>query len=148
MNDAVKYVREYGMNKVLFDNKKRSIDSDIMRMRYSEDEPIDITSAVRRAFSGNLTRYEWIITQDKINVIGFTSGSIIKFYNTLLEINKDGIIFKADIIQSILDEIIYTIDTFDTTINGKRLRDFLDLYNVWDSEYIDKKGDKYDWNDL
>ena len=148
MNDAVKYVREYGMNKVLFDNKEISIDSDIMRMRYSEDEPIDITSAVHRAFSGNLTRYEWIITQDKINVIGFTSGSILKFYNTLLEINKDGIIFKADIIQSILDEIIYTIDTFNTTINGKRLRDFLDLYNVWDSEYIDKKGDKYDWNDL
>lgn len=148
MNDAVKYVREYGMNKVLFDNKEISIDSDIMRMRYSEDEHIDITAAVRRAFSGNLTRYEWIITQDKIKVITFTSGSILKYYHTIFEINKNGIIFKVDTIQSILDEIIYTIDIFDTTINGKRLRDFLDLYNVWDSEYIDKKGDKYDWNDL
>lgn len=39
MNNEVKYVREYGFNKVVFNNSKISIDSDIMRMGYPKDEP-------------------------------------------------------------------------------------------------------------
>lgn len=147
MDNTVKYVRECEFNKVLFDNSKISIDSDTMRMGYHKYKPIDITSSIHGVLQGDLSRYELIIAHDSIRVIIFLPNSIIESCDTLLEINKEGIIFNADITWNILEEIIYTIDTLNTTINGSELRDFLESYNILDYEYIDEKGDAYEWDE-
>lgn len=147
MNNEVNYVREYGFNKVVFNNKEISIDSDVMRMGYPKGEPIDITSSIHRVCWIALCRYTWIITDTYIEVTEIASGPDSECSNTLLVIDKYGITFKPDVMWDIFDEIIYTIDTFNTKINGKCLRDFLDLYDIWDYEYIDKNGKEYEWSE-
>ena len=148
MNNEVKYVRENGMNKVLFDNSKMSIDSDTMRMGYHKYKPIDITSSIHGVLLGDLSRYELTITHDIINVVRFAPDSTIESRDTLLEINKDGIIFNPDTPWNILEEIIYTINTLNTTIIGSEFGDFIESYDIWDCEYIDEKGDEYEWDEL
>lgn len=148
MNNELKYVRENGMNKVLFDNSKMSIDSDTMRMGYHKYKPIDITSSIHGVLLGDLSRYELTIAHDIINVVRFVPDSTIESRDTLLEINKDGIIFNPDIMWNILEEIIYTINTFNTTIIGSEFRDFIDSFDILDPEYIDENGNEYEWDEV
>lgn len=63
-------------------------------------------------------------------------------------IDKYGIIFKPDIKWNIFDEIIYTIDTFSTKINGNSLRDFIESFDIWDAEYIDENDNEYEWDEV
>ena len=147
MNNEVKYVRENGMNKVLFDNSKMSIDSDTMRMGYHKYNPIDITSSIHGVLLGDLSRYELTITHDIINVVRFAPDSTIESRDTLLEINKDGIIFNPDT-KYILEEIIYTINTLNTTIIDSEFGDFIDSFVIWEPEYIDENGNEYEWDEV
>ena len=148
MKNEVKYVRENGMNKVLFDNSKMSIDSDTMRMGYHKYNPIDITSSIHGVLLGDLSRYELTIAHDIINVVRFAPDSTIESRDTLLEINKDGIIFNPDTPWNILEEIIYTINTLNTTIIGSEFGDFIESYEIWDPEYIDENGNEYEGDEV
>ena len=148
MNNEVKYVRENGMNKVLFDNSKMSIDSDTMRMGYHKYNPIDITSSIHGVLLGDMNRYELTIAHDIINVIRFVPDSTIRSSDTLLKINKDGIIFNPDTMWNILEEIIYTINRLNTTIAGSEFGDFIESFDVWDAEYIDENDNEYEWAEV
>lgn len=148
MDNAVKYVREFGFNKVLFNNNKISIDGDIMRMGYPKDEPIDITSSIHRVCWTKLYRYTWSITDTSIEVTELAEDLDGPNNNTVLVIDKCGIIFKPDIEWNIFDEIIYTIDTFSTKINGNSLRDFIESFDIWDAEYIDENDNEYEWDEV